>query len=125
MTLNRRGEWFFPASRMDDPNTAQQLVQYEFKLKAKYLGEIDPVFGQTVETEQDMAHLGPRRYTFYIYKANFPKEKLGVPGNQLEIALQKAGINFSWVSERKLDPLATNISPTVEKLREAVLSMDC
>ncbi len=126
MTLNRNGKWFFPARRMDNPGTAEQLVVYEFKIAADYLNHIDPAeSGPTVEMEQNTAHLGPRSYTFHLRKVRFPQEDLTLPGNQLECSLYKAGISFRWVKEGDMKPLAANISPTVEGLSEAVLSMDC
>lgn len=125
MTLNRHGKWFFPARRMDHVGTAEQLVVYEFKIKADYLGRIDVLEGPTVEMEQNTPHLGPRSYTFYLRKANFPQEDLTLPGNRLEGALYKAGILFRWVKEGDMKPLADEISPTIVGLRAAVLSMDC
>jgi hypothetical protein len=126
MTLNRHGKWFFPARRMDDPATAEQLVVYEFKLKANYLGPIDPARdGPAVEMEQDTAHLGPRSYTFHLRKVNFPQEDLTLPGNRLEAALYEAGIPFRWVEEGILNPPAADVSHTVAGLYAAVTSLGC
>ena len=125
MTLNRHGKWFFPARRIDDHATAEQMVVYEFKINADYLGRIQITDGPIVELEQNTLHLGPRNYTFHLCKASFPKEHLTLPGNQLEAALYKSGIPFKWVKEGDMKPLAANVSPTVEGLYDAVMSMDC
>lgn len=125
MTLNRYGQWFFPARRMDNPATAEQLVLYEFKIKANYLGPIAITGGPTVQMQQNTLHLGPRDYTFHLCKANFPQENLTLSGNQLEAALHKAGIPFRWVKEADMQPPAADVSPTVEGLHGAVMSMDC
>jgi hypothetical protein len=124
MTLNRHGKWFFPARRMDDPGTAEQLVVYEFKIEADYLGRIEVTEGPTVEMEQNTLHLGPRSYTFHLRKAYFPQEDLTLPGNHLEAALFKAGIPFRWVKEGDMEAPAVEISPTVEGLYAAVMSME-
>jgi hypothetical protein len=124
MTLNGRGDWFFPARRMDNPETAEQLVVYEFRMEADYLGRIDATSGPIVELEQDTYHLGPRSYTFHLWNAAFPQEDLSLPDNRLHLALHKAGIRFRWVPEAEMNPLGTKVSPTVEGLRDAVLSMD-
>jgi hypothetical protein len=125
MTLNRHGKWFFPARRMDNPGTADQLVVYEFKIEADYLGRIDLTDGPTVEMEQNTPHLGPRTYTFHLRKLSFAQEDLTLSGNRLEAALYKAGIPFRWVKESEMKPAAADVSPTVEGLCAATMSMGC
>jgi hypothetical protein len=124
MTRNRHGEWFFPSTRMGDQVPADQIVVYEFKLKADYAGRIKvDEYGQEVEMDQESVHIGPRSYTFHLRRARFPQEDLTLPGNNLETALYRAGIDFCWMTETDLKAPHPNLSGTVAGLLAAVLQL--
>lgn len=100
MTRNREGKWFFPAVRMGDPVPPDRLIVHEFKSKANYLGKVVPAREpKLVELEQATQHLGPRRYTFHLYRTDFPQEDLLLSGNRLEAALDQAGVEFRWLGK--------------------------
>ncbi len=100
MTRNRDGQWFFPAARMGDQVPPDRLVVYEFKIKANYHGKIEVAEeSRSVELEQTTRHLGPRRYTFHLYRTDFSQEDLLLSGNRLEVALDNAGTEFRWLGK--------------------------
>lgn len=112
MTRNRDGKWFFPAARMGDQVPPDRLVRYEFLLKANYLGKIDVADEPKVAyVEQTTRHLGPRNYTFHLYRVDFPQEDLPKSGNRLEVALDNAGTEFRWLGKG-----APDLSDTAVKL---------
>ncbi len=112
MTRNRDGQWFFPATRMGDQVPPDRLVRYEFILKANYLGRIDVADEpKVVDVEQTTRHLGPRHYTFHLYRTDFPQEDLLLSGNRLEVALDDAGTEFRWLGKGSPD-----LSDTAVKL---------
>ena len=67
---------------------------------------------------RDAGQGSPRTFTFHLCKADFPQKDLTLPGNRLEAALYKAGIDFRWLPLGATGPLAANVSPTVEGLRQ-------
>jgi 8-oxo-dGTP pyrophosphatase MutT (NUDIX family) len=121
---NNYGGYFFPAQRIKTQSKPERVAVATVRSDLGYRGPATAVWqGEAPDIHSSQRFQRDRRYRFHICAVQLPEVDLHQPCGPLERALDRRSKKHVWCTANRLADPAIGFSPTMQAVRQTVVSL--